>query len=76
MNELRIDVREAGELALVNVGDDQLVRRGQHGLGACKELVEVLCSFATLKEDGVEGTGFKNASIIYVVAAKLIVNSH
>lgn len=50
MGELRIDVGKAGKLALIDVGDDQLVRRGQHGLGACEKLVKVLCSFSTLKE--------------------------
>lgn len=50
MDELRVDVRESGKLALVDVGDHQLVWRGQHGLGACEKLVEVLCCFATLKE--------------------------
>lgn len=50
MEELRVDVGEAGELALVYVGDDELVGRGQHGLGAREELVEVLGSFAALKE--------------------------
>lgn len=50
MDELRIDVGEAGKLTLVDVGDDQLVGRGQHGLGACEKLVEVFCSFAALKE--------------------------
>ena len=50
MDKLRIDVGEAGKLALVDVGDDQLVGRGQHGLGTCEKLVEVFCSFATLKK--------------------------
>ena len=50
MDELRVDVGEAGELALVDVGDDQLVGRGQHWLCTCEKLVEVFCSFATLKE--------------------------
>lgn len=48
VDELRVDVGEAGELALVDVGDDQLVWWGQHGLGACEELVEVLRPFAAL----------------------------
>lgn len=48
MDELMVHVGEAGKLALVDVGDDQLVGRGQHGLRARKKLVEVLCSFATL----------------------------
>lgn len=48
MDKLRVHVGEAGKLALVDVGDDQLVGRGQHGLRARKKLVEVLCSFATL----------------------------
>lgn len=50
MGELRVDVGEACKLALVDVGDDQLVRRGQHRLSACEKLVKVFCSFATLKE--------------------------
>lgn len=49
-DELGIDVGEAFELALVDVGDDQLVGRRQHGLRAREELVEVFCSFATLQE--------------------------
>lgn len=49
VGELRIDVREAGELALVDVGDHHLVRRGQHGLRAREELVKVFCSLAALK---------------------------
>lgn len=49
VEELGVHVGEAGELALVDVGDDQLVGRGQHWLGACEELVKVFCSFATLK---------------------------
>lgn len=48
--ELGVHVGEAFELALVDVGDDQLVRGRQHGLRAREELVEVLCSFATLQE--------------------------
>lgn len=50
MDELRVHVGEACKLALVDVGDDQLVRRGQHRLCTCKKLVKVFCSFATLKE--------------------------
>lgn len=46
MGELRVHVGEACELALVDVGDDQLVGRGQHRLRTCEKLVEVLCSFA------------------------------
>lgn len=48
--ELGVHVGEAFELALVDVGDDQLVGGRQHGLRAREELVEVLCSFATLQE--------------------------
>ena len=48
MDELRVDVGEAGELALVDVGDDQLVGRGQHGLGAREELIKVLRPLAAL----------------------------
>lgn len=50
MEELRVDVGKAGELALVDVGNDQLVRRGENGLGTCEKLVKVFCSFAALKE--------------------------
>lgn len=49
MHELSVHVGEASKLALVDVGDDQLVGRGQHGLGTREKLVEVLCSFAALK---------------------------
>lgn len=49
VDELRVHVGEAGELALVDVGDDELVGRGQDGLSASEELVEVFGSFATLK---------------------------
>lgn len=49
VDELRVDVGEAGELALVNVGNDQLVGRGQHGLRAGEELVKVFRPFAALK---------------------------
>ena len=45
---LRVDEREPWELGLVDVGDDQLIGRCELGLSACEELVEVLCSFATL----------------------------
>lgn len=50
VHKLRVDEREAGKLSLVDVGDDQLVWRGELGLGAREELVKVLCSFATLEE--------------------------
>lgn len=50
VGELRVYVGEAGELALVDVGDDQLVGRGQHGLRAREELVEVFRPFAALKD--------------------------
>lgn len=49
-DELRVHVGEAFELALVDVGDDQLVGGRQHGLRAREELVEVFCSFAALQE--------------------------
>lgn len=49
MQELRVDEGEAGELGLVDVGDDQLVRRSELRLGAGEELVEVLGSFAALE---------------------------
>lgn len=49
MHELRVDEGEAGELGLVDVGDDQLVRRRELRLGAGEELVEVLGSFAALE---------------------------
>ena len=48
VGELRVDEGEAIEVCLVDVGDDQLVRRGQLRLGAREELVKVLCCFATL----------------------------
>lgn len=50
MDELRVDVGEAGELALVNVGDDELVGRRQHRLSTCEELVKVFCTFAALEK--------------------------
>lgn len=50
MEELKVDEGKAGELALVDVGDDQLVRRGENGLGTREKLVKVFCSFAALKE--------------------------
>lgn len=49
VQKLRVDEGEIGEVGLVDVGDDQLVRRGQLGLRACEELVKVLCSFAALE---------------------------
>lgn len=49
-DELRVHVGETRELALVDVGDDQLVGRRQHGLRAREKLVEVFCSFAALQE--------------------------
>lgn len=48
VDELRVYVGEAGELALVDVGDNQLVGGRQHGLRAGEELVEVFCPFAAL----------------------------
>lgn len=50
MDELRVNEGEASKLALVDVGNDQLVGRGQHGLRTREELVEVLSSLPTLKE--------------------------
>lgn len=50
VDELWVYVGEAGELALVDVGDNQLVRGGQYGLRAGEELVEVFCPFAALKD--------------------------
>ena len=50
VGELGIDEGEAVEVRLVDVGDHQLVGRGQLGLGACEELVKVLSCFATLQE--------------------------
>lgn len=50
MDELRVHVGEARKLALVDVGDDQLVGRGQHRLRTREKLVEVFRSFAALKE--------------------------
>lgn len=49
MHELRVDEGEAGELGLVDVGDDQLVGRRELRLGAGEELVEVLGTFAALE---------------------------
>lgn len=46
MDELWVYVRESSEFALVDVGHDQLVWRGQHGLRAGEEFVEVLRCFA------------------------------
>lgn len=48
MYELRVDEGEAGELGLVDVGDDELVGRCELRLGAREELVEVLGRFAAL----------------------------
>lgn len=50
VDELRVYVGEARKLALVDVGDDQLIGRGQHRLRAGEEFVEVFCSFAALKD--------------------------
>ena len=50
MDELRVDVGEPSKLTLVDVGNYQLVGRGQHGLGACEKLVKVFRCFPTLKE--------------------------
>lgn len=47
MEKLRVDVGEACKFALVDVGDHQLVRWGQHRLGTCKKLVKVFRPFAT-----------------------------
>lgn len=50
MYELRVDVGEAFEVGLIDVGYDQLVGWCQHGLSPCEELVKVFGSFATLHE--------------------------
>lgn len=50
MHELRVDEGEAGELGLVDIGDDQLVGWRELRLSAGEELVEVLRSFAALRE--------------------------
>lgn len=42
VDELGVYEGESSKLALVDVGDDQLVRWGQHGLRACEEFVKVL----------------------------------
>lgn len=52
VGELRVDVGEAGKLALVDIGDNQLVGGGQHRLRAGEELVKVLRPFTALKEEG------------------------
>ena len=51
MAELGVDVGEASKLALVNIGDDQLVWRGEHGLGTGEELVKVFRPFSTLQKE-------------------------
>jgi len=48
MDELRVDKGKSIEFCLVDVGDDQLVRRGQLWLCASEELVKVLCPLSTL----------------------------
>lgn len=53
MYKLWIDEREPCKLGLVDVGDNQLIWWCEHGLGACEELVKVLCSFPT--HFGLEG---------------------
>lgn len=57
MHKLRVDEGEIGKLGLVDVGDDQLVRGRELGLGAREELVKVLCSFATLEKKRDTGEG-------------------
>lgn len=47
VNKLGVDEGEVGKLALVDVGDDQLVRRGQNRLRTREELVKILCCFTT-----------------------------
>lgn len=64
MDELRIHVGEACELTLVDVGNDQLIGRGQHGLRTREELVEVFCPFAALKENC--GEMWKGAIVILI----------
>lgn len=64
MDELRIHVGEACELALVDVGNDQLIGRGQHGLRTREKLVKVLCPFAALKENC--GETWKGAIVILI----------
>lgn len=51
MYELQVDVGEAFKVGLIDVGDDQLVGRCQHGLSPCEEFVKVFGSFATLHEE-------------------------
>lgn len=48
VDELWVYVRESSEFALVDIGDNQLVWRGQHGLRAGEEFVKVLRRFAAL----------------------------
>lgn len=57
VNELWVYERESSEFALVDVGDDQLVWRGQHGLRAGEEFVEVLRRFAALLKKGEKKDG-------------------
>lgn len=57
VDELWVYVREASKFALVDVGHDQLVWRGQHGLRAGEEFVEVLRCFAALLKEGEKKDG-------------------
>lgn len=59
MHKLRVDEGEAGELGLVDVGDNQLVWWCELGLGAREELVKVLRSFATLEKSDKEKGRFR-----------------
>lgn len=52
VDELWVYVRESSEFALVDIGDNQLVWRGQHGLRAGEEFVKVLRRFAALWKEG------------------------
>lgn len=48
MFKLRVDEGEPSKVGLVDVGYNQLIGWCELGLGACEELVKVLCCFATL----------------------------
>lgn len=52
VDELQVYEGESGKFALIDVGNDQLVRRSQHGLCASEEFVEVLRRFAALLKEG------------------------
>ncbi len=49
MDELRVDEGKSIEFSLVDVGDNQLIRRGQLWLCACEELVKFSAPFPPYK---------------------------